>query len=65
MRWMRSSGAQARVKLNGVQAFDEWTAHLTNPNGDMTARAVIEAKVNIAVPREALIIQGGTQIGND
>lgn len=59
------SGAQARVKLNGVQAFDEWTAHLTNPNGDMTARAVIEAKVNIAVPREALIIQGGTQIGND
>lgn len=59
------SGAQARVQMNGIGAFSEWATHTAHSNGDMTARAVVEARINIAVPREAFAIQGGTQIGND
>ena len=51
--------AEARAKMGSIAPGDGWMESIEAENGELTARAVIEARINIAVPREAFATQGG------
>ena len=45
--------------MGSIAPGDGWMESIEAENGELTARAVIEARINIAVPREAFATQGG------
>lgn len=51
--------AEARAGMGALSPERAWIEWIEAENEELTARAVIEARVNIAVPREAFTIQGG------